>query len=338
MVTFRFSPDGLVLDPTPLHDAPLLAERAGVGRVLIKDEGERPFGNFKILGGMIAGLLALARATGMRLEMVATRQIESSKLPRLICASDGNHGLAVAAAAQTAGTRATIFLHSGVAQARAARIAALGADIVWTEGTYDDAVHAARAAAVQGEGLLVPDTSADPNDATVRDVMRGYTIMTEELAHQFAKADTSPTHLFIQAGVGGLAAAVADGLAPCLRAPATLAVVEPAAAACVGDALETGRIERFGGNLHTAAEMLSCGEASAPALSVLLRHRAQAIAVDEARIEDAVHIMEQSGFSTTASGACGLAGLVQAGGDFAARKRLGLNAQSVVLLVVTERK
>ncbi len=338
MMPLRFSPDGLILDPTSLHDAPLLAKRAGVGRVLIKDEGERPYGNFKILGGMTAGLRALARATDTRIDMVAARQTGSSKLPRLICASDGNHGLAVAAAAQTAGARATIFLHSGVEKERAARIAALGADIAWTEGTYDDAVDAARTAAMEGDGLLVPDTSADPDDATVRDVMRGYKIMTDELADQFAKADACPTHLFIQAGVGGLAAAVADGLEPCLRLPATLAVVEPATAACVGDALETGRIKRFGGNLHTAAEMLSCGEASAPALSVLRRHRAHAVAVDEARIEDAVRTMEQSGFKTTASGACGLAGLVQAGEDIEVRKRLGLEARSIVLLVVTERK
>lgn len=189
MMPLRFSPDGLILDPTALHDAPLLAKRAGVGRVLIKDEGERPYGNFKILGGMTAGLRALARATDTRIDMVAARQTGSSKLPRLICASDGNHGLAVAAAAQTAGARATIFLHSGVEKERAARIAALGADIAWTEGTYDDAVDAARTAAMEGDGLLVPDTSADPDDATVRDVMRGYKIMTDELADQFAKAD-----------------------------------------------------------------------------------------------------------------------------------------------------
>src|SRR5690606_25829096 len=147
-------------------------------------------------------------------------------------------------------------------------------------------VDAARATAMRGDGLLVPDTSDDPDDAAVRDVMRGYALMTDELARQFAAADSFPTHLFIQAGVGGLAAAIADGLAPSLQAPATIAVVEPAAAACVGRALEAGRIERVEGDLHTAAEMLSCGEASAPALSVLRRHRATGIAVDEARIED----------------------------------------------------
>ncbi len=337
MTTIGFTPHGILLDPTSLHDVPGLARLTGVSRVLVKDEGERPFGNFKILGGMTAGLLALARATGVGVDEIAHRQSGFAKLPKLICASDGNHGLAVAAAAQTAGASATIFLHEGVGAARAERIKALGANIAWTSGTYDDAVRAARAAASREEGLLVPDTSADPNDVAVRDVMRGYRILVEELVRQLTAVADAPTHLFVQAGVGGLAAAITKGLADKLADPVRTAVVEPAKAACVAQALEIGRIERFKGDLHTRAEMLSCGEASAPALAILSRQNAMGVPVSEARIEDAARIMAESGFMTTPSGACGLAGLLEVAENIEMRERCGLTSNSVVLLFITER-
>lgn len=337
MTPIRFSHNGLDLNPTPLRDVPQLAERAGVRRVLIKDEGERPFGNFKILGGMTAGLLALARETGADFEEIVSRRIGRAHLPRLICASDGNHGLAVAAAAQTAGAPATIFLHEGVAPARAQRIAALGAEIAWIAGTYDDAVDAARVAGTREKGLLVPDTSIDLEDPVVRDVMAGYRILTRELALQLQAAGDTPTHMFVQAGVGGLAAAMAEGLGEKLREPAALVVVEPETAACVGQALQTGRIERFKGDLHTSAEMLSCGEASAPAVSVLRRHNARSVQVGEWQIGEAVGMMASAGFATTPSGACGSAGLMAVAENAKMRALFGLGAESIVLLLVTER-
>src|SRR5215468_7546059 len=130
---------------TPLLDLPLLAERLGVAQVLAKDEGRRILGSFKSLGGTYAGLRALARAANMDIAGLITRRPAGQ--PALVCASDGNHGLAVAAAARFAGASARVYLHSGVPQARARRIAEEDAEVVWVKGTYDDAVDAAAAAA-----------------------------------------------------------------------------------------------------------------------------------------------------------------------------------------------
>ncbi len=309
--------------PTPLIELPALARRAGVGRVFVKNEAERPFGNFKVLGGMVAGLRALARSTGV---------------PRLICASDGNHGLAVAAAAKRAGSKAAIYLPVGVTRARAERIEGLGAEVVWIEGTYDDAVDAAMAAARRGEGLLIPDTSADPDDAVVKDVMDGYSLLARELVSQFGdEVKDRPTHVFVQAGVGGLAAAVAQGLADTMRAPKKLLVVEPQAAACVARALAVGRAERIAGDLHTSAEMLSCGVASAPALGILQRHGARSVLVDEDQLQSAVLLLKaQGGPATTPSGAAGVAGLIHVADRAELRTEHQLETESSVLLIVTE--
>lgn len=324
--------------PTRLIELPALARRAGVGRVLVKVEGGRPFGNFKVLGGMTAGLCALARAAGGSIEELLSGRTPHKSLPRLICASDGNHGLAVAAAAHRAGAGAAVYLPKGASFYRAERIQAQGAEVIWVDGTYDDAVDEAAAAASRGEGLLISDTSTDPDDLIVHDVMAGYALLTTELVAQCQEILAGyPTHLFVQAGVGGLAAAMADGLCDLLESPGQLIVVEPASAACVGHALAVGRPERLAGDLHTCAEMLACGLASASALPILLKHKARSVVVSEEQLKSAVDVLRDAGGpATTPSGAAGFAGFLHVATEVALRQAHGLGDHSVVLLVATE--
>ena len=316
----RLSPD---YAPTPLLDLPMLAAGFGVDQVLVKDESKRALGSFKSLGGTYAGLRALARHAGCSIARLC--ETPQPGLPPLICASDGNHGLAVAAAARYAGSAARVYLHATVPAWRAARIEALGAAIVWVDGTYDDAVDAA---ARDGTGILIADTTDDPHDPVVADVMAGYGVIAEEIRAQIGLGPR-PTHLFVQAGVGGLAAAMAAGLAEWM-APGVIIAVEPEGVACVTAALAAGRPVRLPGSLDTAAEMLSCGEASAPALAVLHRHGAQAMTVTEDELVEAREMLpEAGGPATTASGAAGFAGFVHAA-------RLDMDPWSRVLVLVTE--
>jgi diaminopropionate ammonia-lyase len=329
-------PSNPISEPTPLLDLPRLAARCGVAQVLVKDEGTRLLGSFKTLGGMYAGLRALTRAAGLPgiATLVAARR---SDLPALLCASAGNHGLAVAAAARLAGAPARIYLHESVPRERARWIAEQGAEIVWISGTYDDAVDEARRAAASGDGLLISDISEREDDPVVADVMAGYGLMAQEIADQLRVQDKRPTHLFVQAGVGGLAAAMAEGLRDHLAEPRRIVVVEPGQAPCVAAALAAGRVERVNGDLDTAAEMLACGEPSAPALRLLLRHGATALLVGEAALRDAPAVLaEEGGPTTTESGAAGLAGLLKARPGSAEAARLGLDAGSRILLFATE--
>jgi diaminopropionate ammonia-lyase len=306
-------------NPTPLVEVPALARLANVGRVFLKDEGKRALGNFKSLGGMYATSRVVARHGG---------------IPRVVCASDGNHGLAVAAAARQAGVEARIYLPLGAAPERAARIERQGGQIVWIDGTYDDAVDAARAAAERGDGILVPDTTTQLSDPVVDDVMTGYGRICAELLDQLPE---QPTHLFVQAGVGGLAAAIADGIGTYMAQPAKIVVVEPEAAACVKAALEAGHPVQIAGNLETCAEMLSCGLASAPALRTLRRWGAVSLPVTEEQLLGAVERLSAlAGTPSTPSGAAGLAGLLAAARDKDIRAALGMGESSRVLLIATE--
>lgn len=323
--------------PTSMIELPALARFARVDRVFVKNEGERPLGSFKSLGGMTAGLRALAKHAGMT-DIVELCSGETHRtLPMLMCASEGNHGLAVATAAQKAHTRARIYLPNEVTSARASRIEACGAEIVWIAGTYDDAVLAAAAAARRGDGLLISDTSADPNDKIVADVMAGYGLLAQELVQQFEAVREQPSHVFVQAGVGGLAAAIVAGLHEVLRDPKQSLVVEPEAAPCVAHALERPQPIRVTGDLHTAAEMLACGVASAPALRILKHYPVDSILVPEAELKDAATAMQSfGGPATTASGACGLAGLLRVAASEVLRAKHRLTADSVVILIATE--
>ncbi|HEY5804699.1 MAG TPA: pyridoxal-phosphate dependent enzyme [Lysobacter sp.] len=324
--------------PTALLELRRLAETARVGRVLAKLESQRPFGNFKVLGGMIAGLRALARASGASsLQDLLADGARRTGLPRLLCASDGNHGLSVALAAQRAGAQARIYLPASVGPVRVQRIADRGAQVVIVDGSYDAAVDAAAAAATSGDGLLIADTDDNPDDPVVADVMAGYGLIADELGVQLRELGVRPGHAFIQAGVGGLAAAMADGLREHMAASSRLIVVEPESAASVARALETGQPTMIDGDLHTVAEMLACGLASAAALPALRRAGAKAVAVDESGLAEAVYLLREAGGpESTPSGATGLAGLLRVAGDPALARVHGLDATSEVLLIVTE--
>ncbi len=321
--------------PTSLIELPELARLAVVAHVFVKCEGERPLGSFKTLGGMFAAERALSRMT--EAAAVESREHCTQRVPSLICASDGNHGLAVAAAARRAGVESTVYLPVGVDPLRVERIRSVGAQIVWISGTYDDAVRAASQAAADGDGLLIPDTSDDPDNIVVQDVMEGYGRMTAELLDQMREFSNSPTHLFIQAGVGGLAAVVGRGLREVLREPGRLLTVEPETAPCVALALGAGRPVRVPGDLRTTASMLSCGVASAAALGVLQSLNASPVLVSEEELAAAAMVLRRTGGpDSTASGAAGVAGLLRVATCEPLRLRHRLDVHSSVLLVATE--
>lgn len=324
--------------PTPLAELPELAARCGVGRIFVKDESVRPLGNFKSLGGVYASLEALKRALGVSNVEAILQRRGALREWTLVCASDGNHGLAVAAAAQLVGADAHIYLPAGVSAWREDRLVGRGARVIRIAGTYDDAVDAAKAAARSHRSLLIADTSEDPCDLVSADILDGYDHLVGEIVQQLQdRSDVRITHAILQAGVGGLAAAVARGLAQRLTDLPTIVVVEPDAARCVSAALLSGRLERVPGDLDTSAEMLSCGQASAPALEILRRYRATAIGVDEAQLKRAVaDFAAAGGPRTTPSGAAGLAGLRALRENAADSMDLGISEQSQILLIVSE--
>jgi diaminopropionate ammonia-lyase len=200
---------------TPLRDLPALAAQAGLGAIRLKDEATRfGLGSFKALGGAYGVACVLATALGQRSFRSEAVSAELAKGGyhgvtegiTVTCATDGNHGRAVAWGAQRFHCRCVIFVHGSVSQGRVDAIARYGAEVRRVPGTYDDAVReAARQAAANG-WFIVSDTSWSGYSEVPQQIMQGYRPMADEAADQW-KGERS-THVFVQAGVGGVAAAV----------------------------------------------------------------------------------------------------------------------------------
>ncbi len=318
--------------PTPLRDLPALAALANVATIRLKDEAGRfGLGSFKALGGAYAVANLLANA--------AARTGQPPSEITVTCATDGNHGRAVAWGAQQRGCRCVIFVHTTVSQGRVDAIAAYGAEIRRVPGTYDDAVRAADRVARAEGWCVVSDTSWPGYTEIPRDIMQGYRLMADEAADQWT--GDPPTHVFIQGGVGGVAAAISAHLraryrpTPALVAPA-LVVVEPDQAACLLASAELGEPTAVPGDLDTVMAGLACGEPSLLAWQELERGAAAFMAIpDEAAIAT-MRMLADQGIVSGESGVAGLAGFLLATADPAARHSLGLGPQSRVLAFSTE--
>lgn len=326
---------------TPLLDLPQLAAASGVSRVIVKDESERmELGAFKALGGIFAVAAAVSRVTGLPLQQLLTGTSPAAAKLTVVCASAGNHGLAVAEGARLLGVPALILVSEDVSVERRERITARGAKVHGVPGTYDDAVRIAGELAARPGYLLVADTAADPADQGVLDVMQGYTLLAHEITAQLARSPfqgARPTHLFLQAGVGGIAATLAGKLGQQLTADGRIVIVEPVEADCLRTSLQAGAPTPARGNLQTSMSMLACGEVSLPAFEVLQRVATDTLAISDTTAENTVTALEQAGGpSSTPSGVAGLAGFRAAAADPDWRQALGLTEGSIVLCVITE--
>jgi len=351
--------------PTPLRSLDKLAHDCGLASIVLKDEGARlGLKSFKALGGAYAVIsLVLDRAaTQLRrkvgpedlpqpasgsLALPPPGTVDTPAAPEVAqvaarmtftCATDGNHGLSVAAGARLMGARAMIFVHEGVSAERCAAIEAFGAQLSVVAGSYDDAVDEALRQSGKRGWLLVSDTSWNGYREIPRLVMKGYAVMVHELIAQLA---ARPTHVFLQAGVGGFAAAVADALQGHYRQePSRVVVVEPARAACLFASARAGRSVKLAAGEATVMAMLECYEPSMIAWESLRQSAAAFMTIEDRDALQAMQVLAQlpPAQATVAgeSGAAGLAGLLVACRDPRARAALRLDAASRVLVINTE--
>ena len=329
--------------PTPLRDLPEIARAAGVGVVRLKDEAPRfGLGSFKALGGAyaVANLLRdeLARRgvalSASSADLLAGTWREATAGITVTSATDGNHGRSVAWGAQRFGCRAVIFVHESVSQSRIDAIAAYGAEVRVVPGTYDDAVRETDRMAKAEGWQVVSDTSWPGYTEVPRDVMQGYRLMSDEALDQWEPP--SPTHVFIQGGVGGAAASVSVQMRARISPAPALVVVEPEHAACLLASAETGALTAVPGNLDTLMAGLACGEPSLLAWQELDRAVAAFMSIPDAAAVDCMKLLAKQGIVAGESGVAGLAGFLLAAADPAARETLGLGPDSRVLLFSTE--
>ena len=305
--------------PTPLIDVPKLAAELGVDRVLVKDESARlGLPAFKVLGASWGIRQALVgfdpdgpdTLDGLR-ELVAGRGI------RLVTATDGNHGRAVAHFARLLGVSATVFVPAAVGQPAVDAIAGEGAKVVRVNGSYDEACRIAAAA----DGILVQDTAWDGYEDIPAAIVDGYSTLFREI-------DLTPSLVVVPMGVGSLAQAAVRHYRSTPGAVSLLGV-EPATASCVLSSLDAGELVSIGTS-DTVMAGLNCGTPSSTAFPDLHAGLDAAVAVRDEDSRQAVTDLRDLGVNAGPCGAATLAGVR------AALPMLDIPSDGSIVLVCTE--
>ncbi|MBO9649450.1 MAG: diaminopropionate ammonia-lyase [Variovorax sp.] len=333
--------------PTPAWSLPGLADSLRIGGLTIKDESKRSsLGSFKALGAPNALIRLVLRRWPDR-AWRAEDLFRGSHAAELhdfvvISATDGNHGRALAAAAESIGCRCVIVLHAHVSQEREDAIAAFGAEIVRIAGNYDESVEeAARLARVNG-WEVVSDTSYEGYEDVPRDVMQGYGVVAEELLEMAPSGACPWTHVILQGGVGGLAAGIVSHF--CERygehRPRFI-VAEPEQADCLCQSALQGHPARATGSVDSVMAGLACGETSPLAWRFLQPAVDVFMTVSDAQAVEAMRMLadgSQGDVPVVAgeSGVAGLAALQRIARDEALRQQAGLTADARVLVINTE--
>ncbi|OSM95693.1 MULTISPECIES: diaminopropionate ammonia-lyase [Lonsdalea] len=251
--------------PTPLYSLEAFAAALGVGRVWVKDESQR-FGlnAFKILGGAYAIARCVCEKYHLALADFSFEQGRAALPERLTFATttDGNHGRGVAWAANALGQRAVVYMPKGASAERVAHITRLGAECIVTDMNYDDTVRLTLHTAQENGWEVVQDTAWSGYEKIPAWIMQGYGTLAVETVEQIAEREwPAPTHVFLQAGVGAMAAGVLDHLVDRYGAESLhTAIVEPERADCLFRSAQQGEIVALGGAMDTMMAGLACGE------------------------------------------------------------------------------
>jgi diaminopropionate ammonia-lyase len=331
--------------PTPLVDMPGLAKALGLGSLSFKDEGGRfGLGSFKALGGAYAVARLLCRRIAMSeghepamADLLAGRYAVLAAGVTVTCATDGNHGRSVAWGAKLFGCPCVIFIHATVSEGRKKAIEAFGARVIRTAGNYDDSVREAEASAQANGWFVVSDTSYPGYKTVPRDVMQGYEVMAEEALTEGG----APTHIFLQTGVGGMAAAVAALFWRRLgdKRPQII-LCDPDKADCWWQSLHVDKPVAVSGDLDTLMAGLACGEVSELAWEILRTGADAVVRVPDEAAVAAMRVLAKSPFGDRpiVAGESAVAGLAALLGlrDTPEAEALGLGPSSRVLLFGTE--
>ncbi len=336
-------------EPTPLRSLDRLAGALGLGAVLYKDESGRfGLGSFKALGGSYAVLRLLSDKLGLSMaDIRAGHGSEAARAITVTTATDGNHGRSVAWGARQAGCRCRVYIHAKVSEARARAMADLGAEVVRTDGNYDDSVRTCARESVENGWFVVSDTSYDGYLDIPRQVMAGYATLAAEA---LAQADGPITHVFVQAGGGGLAAALAARLwmgagpgtefAPEPGHP-RFVIIESEHAACLLKSARKGHPAAVKVRHETVMAGMSCGEVSLIAWEILRRAASDFVTISDSAVAPAMRMLASglAGGGEIEAGECSAPGpvaLIAAACDQGLRREMHLDADSRVLVIGSE--
>ena len=310
--------------PTPLIELDKLSSYLNINKIYYKDEGFRfDLKSFKALGGAFA----------------VNKIVKETKAKTVSTATAGNHGRSVAWGAQRLGIKCKIFISEFVSEDRAEAMRNLGADVIRVKGNYDASLKECINQSKKNQWEIVQDVSWEGYKTVPRYIMAGYTIMIKEIFDKIKNEKIS--HVFLQAGVGGMAAATIAGFAKYSNNLPCFITVEPKDAECVLQSIKNKKPTSINIQKESIMGGMSCGDVSSLAWEILKHSTNYSISISDEAVATTVALLKQKEFSNDEiiAGECGVPGvisLISAIKDKNICEKLKLNTQSNVLLIGCE--
>ena len=306
--------------PTPLISLNKLNEKLKLNKIFYKDESKRfHLKSFKALGGAYA----------------VEKIIKGNDKTVISTATAGNHGRSVAWGSQKNGLKCKIFISEFVSESRAEVMRNFGADVIRVKGNYEDSLNECIKQSNQNNWQIVQDVAWEDYKLVPKLTMAGYSVMMKEISEQIKNEKIS--HVILQAGVGGMAAAMVAGIARYLDYIPQIIIVEPDNAACVLESIKTGKIEKISIEKESIMGGMSCGEVSLVPWEILKNSVHFCVTVSDDYVSKTVKSLTNREFSDEkiVGGECstpGVTSLIGLSNDYEIRKKINLNEESNVLL------
>ena len=308
---------------TPLISLNKLSKELNIGNIFYKDESKRfNLKSFKALGGAYA------------VDVVS----KGKKNITISSATAGNHGRSVAWGARRLGLNCKIFLSQNVSESRAKTIEEYGAEIIRVKGDYESSLKECIKKSKLNNWKIVQDVSSKNYKFVPKLTMAGYSIMIKETSVQ---TNEYITHIFLQAGVGGMAAGVVAGVARYFKRIPKIIIVEPENAACVLKSIEKGKMTKIKSKKESIMGGMSCNEMSLIPWHILKNTTNCCLTITDKKVPDAITMLAKKSFSVKKiiGGECSapaVISLVSAFNNIKIRNRLNLNRSSNILLIGCE--
>ena len=309
--------------PTPLIELNKLSKELHLNKIYYKDENKRfDLKSFKALGGAYA---VEKVSKGNKNIVVAT-------------ATAGNHGRSVAWGAKRLDLSCKIFISEFVSEYRANEMKKLGADVIRVNGNYEASLNECLDQSKKNGWQIVQDVAWQDYELVPKLTMAGYSVMIKEISTQ---TDQYITHVFLQAGVGGMAAGSVAGIANYFKRIPKIIIVEPESADCVLQSIENGSIKKIDIKKESIMGGMSCGEVSLVPWKILKNSVDLCLSIGDDQIAKTIAMLANSKFADEKiiGGECsapGVISLIASCNNDDVKKKLDINMNSNILLIGCE--
>ena len=306
--------------PTRLIFLNKLSKILNLNKIFYKDESKRfNLKSFKALGGAYA----------------VEKITKGNKNTIISTATAGNHGRSVAWGSKKLGLKCKIFISEYVSEFRAKVMKSFGADVIRVKGNYDNSLKECIKQSHQNNWQIVQDVAWQDYKLVPKLTMAGYSVMMKEISEQIDSQQIS--HVILQAGVGGMAAAMIAGIARYLDNVPKIIVVEPENAACVLESIKVGKIKKISIKKESLMGGMSCDEVSLTPWEILKSSVNHCVTISDDYIAKTVKSLANCEFSDEKiiGGECstpGIISLVSLCNNLETKKEINLNKNSNVLL------